>query len=87
MSRGWRRLFAGVAGALQRHGWGGRIGGDMGNACVRWGVRGWLVACGGKSQVKVTQKEETTKKTNPTNLSDEKKIENFASKVIRRIDP
>ena len=34
----------------------------MGNACVQWGVRGWLVACGGKSQVKVTQKKETTKK-------------------------
>ena len=60
---------------------------DMGNACVQWGVRGWLMACGGKSQVKVTQKEETTKKTNPANLSDEKKIEKFASKVTRRIDP
>ena len=53
--------FAGVADAQQRHGWGGRIRGDMGNTCMQWRVRGWLVACGGKSQVKVTEKEETTK--------------------------
>ena len=53
--------FSGVADAQQRHGWGGRIGGDMGNTCMQWRVRGWLVACGGESQVKVTEKEETTK--------------------------
>ena len=53
--------FAGVADAQQRHGWGKRIRGDMGNTCMQWRVRGWLVACGGKSQVKVTEKEETTK--------------------------
>ncbi len=36
--------FAGVAGVQQRHGWGGRIGVDMGNTCVQWGCKG--VACG-----------------------------------------
>ncbi len=86
MSRVWRRLFAGVVGAQQRHGWGGRIGGDMGNTCLQWGVRGWLVACGGKSQVKVTQKEETTKKDKSAKFV-RKKIGKVASKVPGRIDP
>jgi hypothetical protein len=53
--------FAGVADAQQRHGWRGRREGDMGNTCMQWRVRGWLVACGGESEVKATEKEETTK--------------------------
>ena len=76
--------FSGVADAQQRHGWGGRIGGDMENTCMQWRVRGWLVACGGESQVKVTEKEEPT---DPANFSDEKKIEKCASQVPGRIDP
>ena len=69
--------FAGVADAQQRHGWGGWIGGDMGNTCMQWGVRGWLVACGGESQVKVTQKEETTKWT-------ARKKNDRSGKIVRR---
>ncbi len=85
--------FEGEAGAEQRHGWGGRVGRDMGNTCVQWGLRGWLVTCRGRSKVKVAQKEETTKwmatkkKIFPAKMSGEKKIEKFASKVPGRIDP
>ena len=40
---------------------GGKVGGNMGNTRVQWGGRGWLVACRGQRQVKVSEKEKQTK--------------------------
>ena len=33
----------------------------MGNTRVQWGGRGWLVACRGQRQVKVSEKEKQTR--------------------------
>ena len=42
-------------------GGGGKVGGNMGNTRVQWGGRGWLVACRGQRQVKVSEKEKQTR--------------------------
>jgi hypothetical protein len=65
----------------------------MGNTRVQWGGRGWLVACRGQRQVKVTEKEGTNKmdgEKNKTKIRQKRGVSHknkSAWKVLGGIDP